>query len=92
MQKTGELTDEDRFSITTEIDRDLETIAKTYFEAIPTKGLFSRQDIHQFLSLVYGHVGGGQAESVLDYILANFRNRQLHNDGGPISGKIYKKT
>ena len=92
MQKMGELTDDERFSITTEIDNNLETIAQTYFEAIPTGGLFSRQDIHQFLSLVYGHVGGGQAENVFDYILATFRNKQLHNDGGPISGKIYKKT
>ena len=92
MQKTGELTDDDRFRIAIEIDMDLETIAKTYFKAIPTGGLFSRQDIHNFLYLAYGHVGGGQAENVFNYILATFRNRQLHNDGGPISGKTYKKT
>lgn len=92
MQKTGELTDDERFQISVEIDRDLETIAKTYFEAIPKGGLFSRQDIHNFLYLAYRHVGGGQAENVFNHILATFGNKTLYADGGPVKGKTYKKT
>ena len=97
MQKLGGLasevmTDDERFKITVEIDNNIELIARTYFEAIPEGGLISRQDIHNFLYLAYGHVGGGQAEIVFNSVLADFRNNLVYVSSGFVQGKTYRKT